>query len=83
MICAKESAIIAQAHVHLSPEEGKAWNIKDREIMDVEVLGTRPFVMKNVMVRVGEGMHAMMHIDMDEFNASGNAAAKKAIMRKK
>lgn len=82
MICARESAIISQAHVHLSPEEGKKWGIKDREIIEVEVLGSRPLVMKNVMARIGEGMHAMMHIDMDEFNASGNQIAKQAIIKK-
>lgn len=38
--------------------------------------------MKNVMARIGEGMHAMMHIDMDEFNASGNQITKQAIIKK-
>ena len=38
--------------------------------------------MNNVMIRVGEGMHAMMHIDMDEANASGYDSAKRARIRK-
>lgn len=82
MICAKDSAIIAQAHIHMNPEEAGKMGFKDREIVRVELQGLRPLTMNNVMIRVGEGMHALMHIDMDEANASGYEVAKKAMIQK-
>lgn len=82
MLRAEKSAIIAQAHIHISPEEAVQWGLADRQIVKAELAGMRPMMMNNVMVRVGEGMHAMMHIDMDEANASGYAGEMKAIIRK-
>lgn len=82
MLCAKSSAIIAQAHIHMSPEEAEQLGFQDREIVKVDLQGSRPLTMSNVMIRVGEGMHAMMHIDMDEANASGYESVKKAKIRK-
>lgn len=82
MIYAKNSAIIAQAHIHLSQEEAEQMGLADRDLVRAELEGRRPLIMNNVMIRVGEGMHAMMHIDMDEANASGYDSAKRARIRK-
>lgn len=82
MICAENSAIIAQAHIHMSPEEAVQMGFANRDIVKAELLGTRTLTMNNVMVRVDPGMHAMMHIDMDEANASGYEGVKKAVIRK-
>lgn len=82
MIHAKNSVIIAQAHIHMSQEEAEEMGLEDRQIVKVDLLGTRPITMNNVMIRIGEGMRAMLHIDMDEANASGYEEVKKAIIRK-
>lgn len=82
MIYTKNSAIIAQAHIHLSQEEAEQMGLADRDLVRAELEGRRPLIMNNVMIRVGEGMHAMMHIDMDEANASGYDSAKRARIRK-
>lgn len=80
MICAKETAIIAQAHIHMGPDNAEEMGFKDKEIVRVKVLGARPIIMENVMIRVGEGMFPMMHIDMDEANACGYESARKAVI---
>lgn len=82
IIQAEGSAIIAQAHVHMSEEEAAEFNVRDREIVNVEIQSKRPLTMKNVMVRVGEGMRATMHIDMDEANACGYDKETRGVLRK-
>lgn len=82
VLCAENSAIIAQAHIHMSPEEADQMGLVDRQIVKAEVLGVRPLTMNHVMIRIGEGMHAMMHIDMDEANASGYEGERKAVIRR-
>lgn len=82
VLCAKNSAIIAQAHIHMSPEEADQMGLVDRQIVKAEVLGVRPLTMNHVMIRIGEGMHAMMHIDMDEANASGYEGERRAVIRR-
>lgn len=79
---AKNSAMIAKAHIHLNPKEAEEMGLKDKQVVEVDIMGTRPISMKNVMIRVNEGMHAMMHIDMDEANACGYDSVKKAYIRK-
>lgn len=81
-LVAKNSAIIAKAHIHLNQKEADELGLKDKQVVEVDVMGTRPISMKNVMIRVNEGMHAMMHIDMDEANACGYDSVKKAYIRK-
>ncbi|MEE0741093.1 MAG: phosphate propanoyltransferase [Emergencia sp.] len=82
MICARNSAIIARAHIHMNPQEASSLGLSDRQMVKVELAGKRPVTMHNIMIRVGEGMHAMMHIDMDEANASGYETVKQAVIRK-
>ncbi len=82
IIHAAGSAIIAQAHVHMNSDEAKEYDVEDREIVEVELLSSRPAVLKNVMIRVGEGMHAMMHIDMDEANACGYTKEMRGVIHK-
>jgi putative phosphotransacetylase len=66
-----QGMIVAQRHIHLSREEGEAYNIKDGDIVSVRIKGPRGLVLNNVLCRVGETHKMEMHIDIEEGNAAG------------
>lgn len=65
----KEGLIIAKAHIHMSPEEAKEYNVKDGEYVKVVTDTERPVTFENVLIRVSEKFRLDMHIDTDEANA--------------
>lgn len=66
-----EGAIVAQRHIHMAPEDAKAFNVKNGDIVKVEVEGTgRSLVFGDVVIRVSEQFRLAMHIDTDESNAA-------------
>jgi len=82
MLPANGSAIIAQAHVHMNADEARAMGVENCEIAAVDILSKRPVTIKNVMIRVDDGMHATMHIDMDEANACGYDSETRGVISK-
>jgi putative phosphotransacetylase len=64
-----EGLIIAQAHLHMSPQDAKHLGVQSDEYVTVEVDGVRPISYQNVKVRVSERYRLEMHIDTDEANA--------------
>lgn len=69
----KEGVIIAQRHLHFSPDEAKALGIESGEVVRVRA-GTgagRAVVFEDVIVRVGPKYSLEFHVDTDEANASG------------
>lgn len=64
-----EGLIIAQAHLHMSPQDAKRLRVQSDEYVTVEVDGVRPISYQNVKVRVSERYRLEMHIDTDEANA--------------
>ncbi len=64
-----EGLIIAQAHLHMAPQEAKHLGVQSDEYVTVEVDGVRPISYQNVKVRVSESYRLEMHIDTDEANA--------------
>ncbi len=69
-IRAEGSVIIAKAHVHMNGEEAKEYGVKDGDSVDVLIKSERPVTISDARIRVAEGMHACMHIDVDESNAA-------------
>jgi putative phosphotransacetylase len=67
----RRCAIIAARHVHVSPVYAKRFNLKDKQIVDVEFDSARPLTFKNVLLRVRDDYVPEMHIDIDEANAGG------------
>ena len=63
--------IIAARHLHLSPEEGIAFGLKDGDRVSLQVEGERALTLGNVIVRCGSGHVLEAHIDRDEANACG------------
>ena len=63
--------IVAARHLHLSPEEGIAFGLKDGDTVSLQVEGERALTLNNVIVRCGRGHVLEAHIDRDEANACG------------
>ena len=67
----KEGVIIANRHIHLTPEYAKAHGINDNDYVDVEVEGVKPTLFYDVQVRVRDDFNVEMHIDTDDANSTG------------
>ncbi|UOE53158.1 phosphate propanoyltransferase [Bacillus sp. CMF12] len=65
----KEGLIIAQAHIHMAPEDASAFGVKNGEYVKVEAEGERPISFGNVLIRISPRYRLEMHIDTDEANA--------------
>ncbi len=65
----RKSAIAALRHIHMPEIVAKKYNFKDRELISIEINGTRGTVFKNVLVRVSEKFELECHLDTDEANA--------------
>ncbi len=78
-----EGCIIANRHIHMSEDEGKAFGVTDGEYCDVELYGERRSLFYDVQIRVHKDFRLEMHIDTDDANAAGvgNGAKVKLIKR--
>lgn len=80
----KEGVIIANRHIHLTPEYAAAHGIKDNDLVDVEIDGIKPTRFYDVQVRVRDDFNVEMHIDTDDANSAGlKNGAKVTIINKK
>ncbi len=67
-----QGCIIANRHIHMSPEDGVAFGVKDGEYVNVEVDdGERRTKWYDVQVRVSPDFRLEMHVDTDDANAVG------------
>src|SRR5699024_7521064 len=67
----EKGLIIAQRHIHVSPEDAEKMNIRNNEIVQVKVFGERPLIFDDVIIRISKNYRTFMHIDFDEANACG------------
>ena len=63
--------IAAQRHIHLSPEQGRHFGIRDKQLVKLRTLTERPVVFQDVLVRIHPQYQAAVHLDYDEANACG------------
>ena len=83
IVTLKEGRIIANRHIHMSDEEGKAFGVKDNEYVDVELSGERRSLFYDVQIRVHKDFRLEMHIDTDDANAAGVGNGFKAKLLKR
>ena len=76
----KEGVIIPLRHLHISPEEAKKLNLKNKEKVKIRILGKRALIFENVIVRVKKGFNLALHLDTDEGNAAGIPKKGKGIL---
>lgn len=65
-----EGLIIAQNHVHASPEEAQQLQLKHGDRIMLQAMGERPVIFADVTVRVSPQFSLDFHIDRDEANAA-------------
>lgn len=66
-----EGCIIANRHIHMSPEDSVRYGVVDGDVVTVDVEGTRKTRWYGVQVRVHKDFRLEMHIDTDDANAVG------------
>ena len=66
---AKQSVIVAQNHIHMTPADAANFGVRDGQCISVRVQSGRPLTFDNVIIRVNANFALAMHIDFDEANA--------------
>ena len=75
--------VAAKRHIHMTPEDAVAFNVKDKEIVKVKIeTKDRTTIYDDVVIRVHENFSTAMHIDTDEANAAGICGETYAIIIK-
>ena len=78
-----EGCIIANRHIHMSPEDGVRFGVSDGEYVDVLCEGERKTLWYGVQIRVHKDFRLEMHIDTDDANAAGVGNGFKAKLLKR
>lgn len=65
----EQGVIIAQRHLHLTPEDAQRFAVADRQIVRLQVFTQRPLIFHDVLVRVRPDFATRAHLDFDEANA--------------
>ncbi len=67
----KQGVIIANRHIHLTPDYAASHGISDGDYVDVMVESVKPTKFYDVQVRVRDDFNVEMHIDTDDANSAG------------
>ena len=67
----QNGVIVAQRHIHMTPEDAALHHVKDGDIVRLKALTARPVVFEQVVVRVDRNFATYVHLDFDEANACG------------
>lgn len=66
-----EGCIIANRHIHMSPDEARVFGLSDGDYVDIDVNGKRKTRWFDVQVRVDKDFRLEMHVDTDDANSAG------------
>lgn len=66
-----QGVIAAQRHVHVTPQDAKALDVQDKQVVKLQVYTDRPLIFEDVLVRVSPDFATFVHLDYDEANACG------------
>lgn len=66
----KEGCMIAQRHIHMTPNDAMAAGVHDGDMVSVKADNERGTIFNHVKIRVDESFTLEMHIDTDEANAA-------------
>lgn len=67
----KKGVMVALRHIHLDPAAAELLQVRDKDMVSVEIPGERGCLMRNVLVRVSHHFASELHVDTDEANAFG------------
>ncbi len=72
IITLSEGCIIANRHIHMSPDDARRFGVKDGDYIDVDAFsGTKKTRWFDVQIRVSDKFCLEMHVDTDDANAVG------------
>lgn len=66
-----EGLIVAQRHVHLTPEDAKRFSVADGQVVGLKCLTSRPAILLDTVCRVSDQFATYIHLDYNEANACG------------
>ena len=75
----KEGCIIANRHIHMSPDDAARFGVKDFDRVTVDAEGVRRTRWYDVQVRVHKDFRLEMHVDTDDANAVGGLKTVKVV----
>ena len=67
----REGVIIAQRHIHMTPEDAAARGLQDKQMVRLQTFTERPLIFEDVLLRVSPDYATYAHLDYDEANACG------------
>lgn len=77
-----EGLIVAQRHIHMTPQDAAAYGVSDGQIVKIEVDGPRGGVYSNVAIRATDTSALECHLDTEEANAMDiNSSTKISIVK--
>ena len=65
----KGCCIIADRHIHINEEDSVKYNLKDKQIVKLNVFGEKGGMLENVKVKVMKDAYFECHLDLDDANA--------------
>ena len=65
----EEGCIIPTRHIHILPEQAKAYGLEGRKIVDVKLSGEKGGIINNVHLKVNKKSYYELHLDTDDANA--------------
>lgn len=65
----KEGLIIAQRHIHMTPEDAEYFGVYDGQNVSIQIDGPRGGVLNHVVIRANDASSLECHIDTEEANA--------------
>lgn len=66
-----KGVIVAKRHIHVAKSDAEALGVTDKETVDIQILGSRPVIFQDTVVRISDEFATYAHIDYDEANACG------------
>ena len=66
-----QGVIVAQRHIHLTPEDGARFGVQDKQVVKLQSFTARPCIFEDVVVRISPDFGAAVHLDYDEANGCG------------
>lgn len=70
-ISISRGVIVAQRHIHMTPEDAALRGVRDGDIVRLQTLTRRGVIFEDVSVRVSDKFRTYAHLDYDEANACG------------
>lgn len=78
----KEGLMVAQRHIHMTPQDAQKFGVHDGQVVSIEVNGIRGGILNNVAIRANDSSTLECHIDTEEANAMNiNSLSKITIVK--